>query len=241
MTNWPGTFLSAVFVAPSSLWIALPKVLAEWHESGILSSGTAKWMKLPPTQVSYDAVMIGPPCYETAWSDDVTALLEQAIKASLLQLTFSFPWEHGQGQVILDVMVNSDNSVGLYLNAPYSQVYEEQSPQVGHLNIDRFVDLACLMFSPSEFVLGVINEEAQLPGLTEESEWPDDWAFYGVGLSKLLYPLLTSLSTQSPDIRKVHGGGLFVRWTRWEEPTTSPKEWRLVLHQAQTAYLRTLQ
>lgn len=239
MTAWPGTFLSAVFLAPSKVWTALPGLLARWGDAGLLLRGSAKWLELPPTQVSYEAVMNGPRGYETAWCDGVTSLVEQARKATLLQLSFPIGWEHGQGELTLDLVVNPDNSVGVYLNAPYAEVYEQQPPQMGHLNIERFVSFACLLFAPSEFILGVIGEEARLSGLTEESAWPDDWAFYGADLSKDLLPLLASLSTQAQDIRQVGAGGVFVRWTRWDEPTRSPQEWRWALRRAQAAYLQT--
>lgn len=239
MTAWPGTLLSAVFLAPSLFWTALPTLLAKWAGTGLLVRGTARWLALHPTQVSYDAVMTGASDLETVWTDDITPLVKQADTAALVQLTFPFKWEHGQGELTMDVVVNADDSVGVYLNAPYSEIYEEQSREIGLANIDRFVMVSCSLFDPSVFSLGYIGEEARFGGLANETHWPDDWAFYGSRLFPSLSPVLASLRTQAQDIRQLDGGGIFVRWTSWEEPPNSPNEWLAAVQQVRSTLLRT--
>jgi len=241
MTSWRGTFLSAVYLAPSSFWVALPQLMIKWSDSGLLSRGTARWLDLHPEQVSYEAVMDGPSGFETAWEVNPESLLHHVTRSTLIQVTLPFEWEDGSGELRMDLVVNPDNSVCLYLNAPYASIYEQHPRREGQSNIDRFVNAACMLFSPSVFSVGFIGEEAQLPGITEAEAWPDDWAFYGVGVAEDLFPLVTSLASQAQEIRYVEQGGLFVRWTRWEEHPTSPEAWRLALHQVQERYVSSLQ
>lgn len=234
MAPWSGTFLSAAFLAPPPFWSTLPGLLVQWRDAGLLDRGIARWLDLRPDLVSYDAVMAGPPSSETHWEGGIATLLDHVSRETLTQPRFPVEWVHGQGELSVDFMVNPDDSVGVYLNAPYSDVYQLQPLETGQSNIDRFVDAACALFSPTVFVVGKIDEEAQLPGLTEVRSLPDDWAFYGAGVSQHLFPLLSAFSAKA-DIRRINEVGLFVRWTRWDERPLCPPEWRTTLRQAQTA------
>lgn len=246
MASWEGTSLSAVFLAPPWFWTAVPDLFRLWRDSGLLETGRARWRDLLPAQATYETIMTLLPDHETQWRDGSEDLAEYARHYTFLGLEFPFSWAHGAGESRIALVFFKDNSVSVYFDAPYSDVYEEQPPSVRRDNLSRFVDAACLLFHPSVFVTGAIGEEAQFSGLAAllsdaeqplawafEGLLPDDWAFYGAELTRYLAPALTpDLRRSAREVRDLPGGGLFVRWTEWDDPPGGPPAWRTALAEA---------
>lgn len=229
--EWEGTFLNGTFLAPARFWRELPGLMSQWQRSGLLAQGKGEWLQLPPEKAGYDQVMEGHPVKEMTWTQTQGDLGDLARSHTLLRLVFPFAWEHGPGELLLEPMVQPDNSVELLLSAPYSSLYEEQAPAVGLANIERFAEVACQLFVSSLFLTGELNEEVHLGGLQAllaEERLPADWAFYGAPLAGILRNHLDARAT----VRDLPGGGIFVRWTTWDQPAQSPEAWQQALVQA---------
>jgi len=228
MTDWEGTYLSAAFLAPPRVWSDLPNLLTMWQQSGLISSGRAQWLQLLPDQVSYERIMDGQEVFEVEWRNGEGHLSALSSRFSLSTIVFPFAWYHEVGQLMINIMVYPDSSVGVYLNAPYQSIYEDVPSDVGGRNIALFLDAACTIFAPDTFLVGCIQEEAQFSGinpLINGGQLPADWAFYGTAIGASLQS--TGAFTAQPlEVRTFPGNGLFVRWTEWDEPPNSPVEWQ---------------
>lgn len=236
MSSWYGSFLSAAWLGVGDFWCRLPTTLGRWQWTGMLETGTAYWLDLPPTKATYQAIMDGPDQSMEVWSAGVSRLVDIARHNTLDRLVLPFRWEHGSGEIAVHFMIFPDNSTGMYLNAPYQDIYEEQEPNIAHSNLARFTEAACLMFDPLTCLIGVMGEEAQVPPrsmLATASAELADWAFYGRELTALLRPTLSAdLEAQARDLRHLPGGGLFVSWTEWIGQRMAPSDWRSAVEAA---------
>jgi hypothetical protein len=231
MVNWKGTFLSAAFLAPKDFRSNLSKVLIGWSESELLVGGRARWLDLAPDDITYEVMLEERAVFESDWPTNRVDLERLVDHATLLQAVFPIRWAHGDGQVMLDLMVHQDDSISLSLNAPYDDVYVDRLVPDARENLERFVHLACSMFMPEHFLVGHIGEEARFEGVRSvlsTSALPHDWALYGNDVVHRLRgagDLAFGASTR----REIPEGGLFVQWTNWDESETSPHAWRRIL------------
>ncbi|MDP3487138.1 MAG: hypothetical protein Q8S19_04295, partial [Bacillota bacterium] len=167
--------------------------------------------------------------YETSWDGGAEALADRATTHTLVGLEVPFEWEEGTGAIRMHIIVNDDDSLAIYVDAPYFEVYERHPQHHGVANIERFIRLASCVFAPSVFLYGHIGVESYLPSLQNilalRAEITDDWAFYGKDLVPHLR-ILDTLRHQAVQCTEIGQDGVFVRWSNWWQNAYSPQAWK---------------
>lgn len=235
--NWTGTFLNAVFIA-RGIQPRWSEVLRTWAEAGVLEAGKAVVSAVTPAEATHQGTMAASVFAEIEWDSGAATALPTLQKSMLQRLILPLHPVMAVGDLLVDVFVNPDDTVSIYLSVPYNETYEQAAPAVRVANLRRFVDLACRFFIPPLFLAGAIGEEARIDGIADLRADPGllvDWAFYGATITAQLGPGPGQVQGTAKEWRSLSGSGLFVRWTDWQSPPDAPEAWRQAVARALAA------
>lgn len=227
--EWKGSLLSAVFLLTGDIGSAWPAVIDAWAAAGLLDVGKATVLELPVERVTYESVMSGPGSREIAWDREsvfkVLLWLRQRLAVRLLLPLADTP---DLEEVRVDVVANPDDSLSVYIEAPYDAVCATGTEGDQARRFRAFLNTSCRFFAPDLFLVGYVGEEARLDSLSDLLRDPDrvaDWAFYG----RAVVPTLgrgPQNYRAARDWRRVGVSGLFVRWSDWAQGPGAPDFWR---------------
>jgi len=228
---WEGTWLSAVFLSTRRIDRLWPDLVRAWNEEGLFDSGQAHVLNVSPERVSHRYLMETPNIPflpEVAWQDglgDLEAVLMGHV-ATRLYLPTGAP---DVGEVMVDVILNHDDTVSVYVNVPCDEVCRGETTTIRQGRVDQFLAEAERFFDPELFDIGTVGEEVQLYGPAQLAGGVDlvtDWAFYGAALAGRLRAQATDVKFRAREWRDIPGGGLFVRWADWDALPEVPDVWK---------------
>jgi len=228
--DWKGTRLGAAFLVlgGARLW---PEIFQSWAMSGLLNSGEAVLFGVSPQRVTFGVVQNLEEASwlpRIAWQENPAPLAAATRDAFPWELTLFLHQSVGLAEVKLHFVVNQDDTLTIYIEAPYEEVFGVHGVRCRQGNLHRFITTSTWFFLPELCSVGVIDEESRIDGLTHILACPEkvaDWAFYGRAMTRILAVVLRRSPVQPSDCRAIASGGMFVRWSDWGSTSAAPPAW----------------
>lgn len=225
--DWSGTWLQAVWLIRQRELSFWRELLDVWSDSFVLDQGTALLVNIHPESVGHAALMDPEYLPELHWNGDRRVIIEALAKYFPMHLELKLCSRSEIPEMRIDTIVNSDDSLSLYLSAPMT-LFESVDPLMGRQRFHAFLDICTSLFLPKLVLAGTIGEEAQFDGVSSLLTDLDRWTgkgFYGKELAEALTK--NGLSLPKPAvIQSCRQGGLFVSWADWPEWREAPQSWR---------------
>jgi len=228
---WKGTFLNSAFLIPSGAG-AWPEVLSDWAVTGLLRRGSADLIDLRPCAATSREVLKSRSVPRINWTNNADALLHASEENFVSRITLPVDGSESIHEMWVDAMVNSDDTLTVYVSVPFEAAYALQSQEVRATNLRLFIDITCRMLPRAACLVGAIGEELVIDGLDDARQNPErfvDWAFYGTWMTTELKRVFSNHVAEerarASEWRELDDRALFVRWTEWEQPIWAPAEW----------------